>query len=264
MRNIFVVLLVALLCVALAMPVHALQALFIDGLPIPISDQVLRGGAYFVPARPLAAALGYETVWNERTRRVTLVGHQNEITLAESVYVLYNGNVLTLNRSPVIIGGVFYVPLRAFLELLGARVDYVAGAENVFAYTQAGGAVQEVSPSATLHGVLRRAGTETGLTLTNSGRFAISLLAVVLAPGTGRLGLVSWLDAETGTPVSSLVPGREYNTRLVFPDWVTSHDQVEIFWVDSTRFRGVMPPQQDIALSFTVSFRPADQATGPR
>lgn len=264
MRNIFLILIIALVCLALALPAQALQALFIDGLPVSLSDQVLRGGAYFVPVRPLAAALGYDTVWNERTRRVTLIGHDSEITLAESVYVLYDGSVVALDRAPVMIGGVFYVPLRAVLELLGARVDYVAGSESVFAYTEAGGAVKEVRPAAGLTGTLSRVGSDTMLTVRNTGRFSLNLLPVVSAPGNGRLGLVNWVDAETGAPINSLAPGNEYNTRLIFPDWVSGLDHVDIHWVDGTRFRGVMPPQSEIAMSFTVSFRPADPAPGGR
>ncbi|HSL94244.1 MAG TPA: copper amine oxidase N-terminal domain-containing protein, partial [Bacillota bacterium] len=222
MKNIFAVFLVALVCISLALPAQALQALFIDGLPIPISDQVLRDGAYFVPVRPLAAALGYDSVWNERTRRVTLTGHQNEITLAESVYVLANGNVLVLDRAPVFMGGVFYVPLRAILELLGADVDYVADTDSVFAYTESGGAVKEARPSLSLHGILSRAGTETRLTMRNTGRFSVSLLALVVSSDRSRLGLVGWVEAESGDPVTNLAAGREYETRLVFPTWVTS------------------------------------------
>ncbi len=259
MKNIFAVLLVVLMCVGLAIPAQALQALFIDGLPLPVSDHVLRGGAYFVPVRPLAEALGYEPVWNERTRRVTLVGHDNEVTLAESVYVLFNGNVRVLDRAPVMLQGVFYVPLRGVLQLLGARVDYVSGAESVFAYTETGGAAREVRPSPSLHGVLSRSGDETRLTVRNTGRFSLNLVPLVVAPDNSRLSLVSWVEAETGVPVNSLRPGREYETLLKFPAWVTGQDQVEVIWVDSTRFRGVTPAPSDIAMSFTVSFRPASR-----
>ena len=264
MKNIFLVLLVALICLGQAIPAQALQALFVDGLPISVSDPILRGGAYYVPVRPLAAALGYTAVWNERTRRVTLTNADSELILTESVSVSYRGRTSTLRRAPMMRGGVFYVPVRALLEFLGARVDYVASSDAVFAYTGATDSVREVRTAAGLHAMLSRLAGDTMLTVSNTGRFGMDLIAVVAEPGSGRLGLVSWVDAETLAPISRLISGREYKTRLVFPEWAFGQSYVEVHWVDSARFRGVMPPQSEVAMSIPISFRPADKAAGGR
>jgi hypothetical protein len=91
---------------------------------------------------------------------------------------------------------------------------------------------------------------------------SLSALVVVVARD-GRIDFVNWTDEATGAPLALLEPGTTYESVLTFPSWVSGVDQVEVLWVESSRFRGVRPQSSESLFSFAASFRPRDPAATP-
>jgi len=108
-------------------------------VPVPISvinngsaltfDQppIVENGRTLVPLRAIFEELGADIEWDQSTQTVTAVRGDIKITIQIGSNILTrNGEQITLDVPPQIVGGRSLVPLRAIAESFGVEVDWNA------------------------------------------------------------------------------------------------------------------------------------------
>ena len=98
----------------------------IDGQYLPCDvDPIIQNGRVLLPMRAAGEALGASVSWNGNTRCVTVAKDDNLIYFfVDSTNYYINGEPYTTDVAPTIIQDRTLLPLRAFAEALGTRVDW--------------------------------------------------------------------------------------------------------------------------------------------
>lgn len=128
----------ALLLVGLSVPTAANASVtaqvFMNGnkLNTEVSAQNVNGTT-FVPLRAIGEALGFQVMWNNEQRKVTLhkADKMIELTIGNPV-VQVNGSPFTLETAPYIESGSSMLPVRFLAEHLGLQVDWDQTTSSVF------------------------------------------------------------------------------------------------------------------------------------
>lgn len=118
----------------------------IDGKYTPSDVQpIMQNNRVFLPMRAAAEAIGASVNWDNTTRCVTI---QKDSTItyffAGSTTYYVNGVTKTSDVAPIIMDGRTLLPIRAFSEALGAKVDWNGTTLNVNITT---GATQQPNPN---------------------------------------------------------------------------------------------------------------------
>jgi len=105
----------------------------IDGaaLSFDVPPQIINGRA-MVPMRRIFDALGANVQWNGASRSITATSPNRTIVLhIDSTTMVVNGNIITLDVPPQIIGNRTLVPVRAVSEGMDANVRWVSDIKTV-------------------------------------------------------------------------------------------------------------------------------------
>jgi len=88
---------------------------------------VMENNRVLVPLRAIFEAIGADVDWDSETQTVTAKKDDIELTLLiDSELIVVNGQSMTLDVPPKLIGGRTLVPVRAVSEGLGAEVEWDA------------------------------------------------------------------------------------------------------------------------------------------
>ena len=141
-------------------------SVLINGEPIA-SDQppVNQDGRTLVPLRAIFVALGASIDWNSDTQTVTVVTEDVTVIMqiGNNVFTR-NGERITLDVPPQIVGSRTLVPIRAVAESFGADVDWEQSTQTVVISTTGGSittsltAADDISVRATEISALLQAG----------------------------------------------------------------------------------------------------------
>jgi len=165
--------------------------LIVDGVrQNPSVAPVVENGATLVPLRLISESLGADVSWNGASNQATIetAGYTVVFTIDSTSYTV-NGAAKTLTSPAKLINGSTMVPIRAFAESIGAKVDYNAAA-NIAAvdyFTTMTGTLV-VNGSTTLQPIAQAAADK--LMALNSG------LSISVAGGGSGTGIK---DAAAGT-----------------------------------------------------------------
>ena len=97
---------------------------YVDLYPVPIIVE----GRTLLPARAIVEMLGGEVDWDGELRQVHIYHHGTHVLLTIDNPVAYvNGDAITLDVSPQLVGSFTKVPLRFVAESLGLGVDFYDG-----------------------------------------------------------------------------------------------------------------------------------------
>lgn len=84
-------------------------------------------GVVMVPIRAISEVLGYEIIWNNEQRSIT-VGKDISLSIGDYNYIISEGNSVVLETSPIINEGSTYVPLSFFKDIV--EINIVSYFEN--------------------------------------------------------------------------------------------------------------------------------------
>jgi len=89
-------------------------------------------GRTLVPVRFVSEALGFNVVYNEKTKEVT-IKNNNTIILIKigSKVATVNGKSVTLDVAPVIQNGRTFVPVRFISETMGLKVEWDSNTKRI-------------------------------------------------------------------------------------------------------------------------------------
>ena len=111
----------------------------IDGTPVNFTQQhpVIVENRTLVPVRGVFEQLGFTATWNPTARTATLArsDYTIVITIGSSVFTT-NGTRHTLDVPAQVIGDSTMLPLRAVLESIGYRLDWVPATRTVVIMTE--------------------------------------------------------------------------------------------------------------------------------
>jgi hypothetical protein len=109
---------------------------------------IVTGGRVLVPLRGVFEQLGASVEWNPATNVITALRGTTRVQLViGSRQASVNGQPVTLDAPPLVVGGRTLVPLRFVSEAMGARVDYDYATGTVSVYSPAaGGPVVSMPP----------------------------------------------------------------------------------------------------------------------
>ena len=133
----FIVLVLAVLILAIAVPAWAVQ-MTVNSQPIyPDVPPQNISGRIMIPARAMAEALGASVQWDAATQTVIVTTNNRAIPTQllplqpGYINLMVNGQYLNPDVPPQNIGGRVLVPARALAEALGASVDWDAATQTV-------------------------------------------------------------------------------------------------------------------------------------
>jgi len=90
-----------------------------------------------VPVRAISEAFDCQVLWNSDLRQVKIVGNDKEILLyIDSDKATVNGEEVTLDAAPVIVGDITFVPARFVTENMGYSVLFIPDSRSVLVYDQ--------------------------------------------------------------------------------------------------------------------------------
>jgi len=126
----FAIAIAMLLMIIPAIPVSAASeiTLVIDGVKQnPSVAPVVESGTTLVPLRLISETLGAEVSWNASKQQATITTAAYTVifTIGSKTYTV-NGANKTLLQAPKLINGSTMVPIRAFAEAIGAKVNYIS------------------------------------------------------------------------------------------------------------------------------------------
>ena len=126
----FIIAVTTLLMVMPAISVSAANdiTLIIDGVTQkPTVAPVVENGTTLVPLRLISETLGAEVSWNTAKQQATIqtAAYTVVFTIGSTTYTV-NSASKTLLQAPKLINGSTMVPIRAFAEAIGAKVNYIA------------------------------------------------------------------------------------------------------------------------------------------
>ena len=111
----------------------------VDGMPVTFAQQapVIVENRTLVPVRGVFEQLGFVVTWNPNTRTATLTrsDYTIVITIGSNVFTT-NGTRHTLDVPAQIINDATMLPLRAVLESIGYRLDWVPATHTVLIMTE--------------------------------------------------------------------------------------------------------------------------------
>ena len=97
---------------------------------------VIMNGVTIVPLRDIMESLGWNVKWIEDTEEIVVTRDDREAILKIGSSVMtVNGNETPIPASPLIIGEISYVPVRAVAEALGALVGWESENSTAAIYT---------------------------------------------------------------------------------------------------------------------------------
>lgn len=107
--------------------------LWVEGTYGLTSSKVfIRDNRTYVPLRMVSQLLGYEVLWQERGKMVTVRGDDRELVLAPgSKTATVNGIPRLLDAPATMVNSRTFVPLRFVAETFGKKVDYLASSSLV-------------------------------------------------------------------------------------------------------------------------------------
>jgi copper amine oxidase-like protein len=130
MKRSAVAVILALALGALPVTVPAVYAqsvrVFVDGDPVAFDQPpIITAGRVFVPLRGVFERLGAFVEWDQRTSTVMARQDTTQVILRiGQAQAMVNGQPVTLDAPPMVVGGRTLVPLRFLGETLGARVSW--------------------------------------------------------------------------------------------------------------------------------------------
>ena len=110
----------------------------VSTMEIVVNNQVIQApaaytneqGTVMVPLRAIAEALGYEVIWNNETRSVTL-GKDIFLTIGEDNYISGDNAPIQLGTAPELTGERTFIPLNFFKQVIKMNNAYVFEAQIV-------------------------------------------------------------------------------------------------------------------------------------
>ena len=124
---------------AYASPTNSEIRVTIDGTPVNFAQQapVIVENRTLVPVRGVFEQLGFVVTWNDTTRAATLTrsDYTIVITIGSNVFTT-NGTRHTLDVPAQIINDATMLPLRAVLESISYRLDWVPATRTVLIMTE--------------------------------------------------------------------------------------------------------------------------------
>ena len=192
-KKIFALALVLVMTLALTPSVSAAGSitLIIDGVKQTAGiAPVVQNGVTLVPLRLISETLGAEVSWNSGSRQATIqtAAFKVVFTIDSKTYTV-NGSSKSLTEPPKLINGSTMVPIRAFAEAIGAKVDYSASTNTAtvdYFKTMTGNL--KIDGSTTLQPIAQSAADK--LISMNTG------LSITVAGGGSGTGIK---DAQAGT-----------------------------------------------------------------
>ena len=125
MKNFKLILILALIILAMAMPALAVN-LIIDGMKVKLdSEPLMRGSMVFVPLRGIFEKLGATVTYEKSTQ--TILAHRKETKVklvTGDPFAFVDGSRVRMMAPPFQKMGRTYVPLRFISESLGCRVGW--------------------------------------------------------------------------------------------------------------------------------------------
>ena len=193
-----------LMVVALMSPIVAAAAsepainLRIDGnIVVPAVAPIVKDGRTLVPLRVISETLGAQVGWSDERREATITTAAYEVVFAiGSTSYTVNGATKTLDVPAEIVSGSTMVPLRAFADSIGAKVDYDDGSRTAIVdyFTNMTGSVM-VTGSTTAQPILQAAADN--LIDMNSG------LTISVAGGGSGAGIKDTIEGTNNIGMSS-------------------------------------------------------------
>ncbi|HVB09505.1 MAG TPA: stalk domain-containing protein, partial [Bacillota bacterium] len=105
----------------------------VNGKAVPLDvPPMIVGGRTLVPLRFLGDAIGAQVGWNGQSRQVTFTTSAHTVTLTiDQATATVDGQSVTLDVPPTIVGGRTLVPLRFVAEKLGGSVGFDAATMGI-------------------------------------------------------------------------------------------------------------------------------------
>lgn len=102
------------------------SSVLVNGLPLAFTTRLVQGKEdLWLSAKELGTALSASIKWDATTKTVSLTSGENTIAMTVgSVEALVNGNVSTMDASPLLVGGKVLIPVAFVAEQLGWNVSY--------------------------------------------------------------------------------------------------------------------------------------------
>ena len=139
MKNLFFALILALAIAPFAVYANDQIRVTVDGTPVNFTQQapVIVENRTLVPVRGVFEQLGFTATWNDAAGTATLTrsDYTIVITIGSNVFTT-NGTRHTLDIPAQILNGSTMLPLRAVLESIGYRLDWVAATRTVVVMTE--------------------------------------------------------------------------------------------------------------------------------
>lgn len=226
--------------------------LYTNGVPVDCPLPVLMKQSFYAPIRPVATSLGFEVGWDQTKLAAALVWQGNVLEVyANSTVMIINGEPVEMVLPTLLGDGILYVPLRAFAECLGVGVTYSPLTSNVYLHSSWSEKQTAKFTSPTLDVLVFANESYIKVTIRNTTNVTQHAIPIV-RDFSGKLDFATWVDISDGKPLTFLRPWEEYVTMLSLPSWAYNTENVEIIWVDSTKFRG-RDPQAFSLLTMYVS-----------
>ena len=96
---------------------------------------LLVDGSTMIPVRSVVELLGGSIAWNGETRRIYIT-HENKNIIMEidSKIIFLDGVPTAANQAPLLIEGNTMVPLRAVVDCLGCKIEWINTEQNIYIY----------------------------------------------------------------------------------------------------------------------------------
>lgn len=228
-------------CLEASVAAQAPPWLYTNGIPVNSPIPILINGSFYAPIRPLAISLGFEVGWDQAKFAAALNWQGNILEVyANSKVMIINGEPVNMARPSQLNSGTLYVPLRAFSECLGVGVTYSYLTNNVYLNSSWSERQPARFISSSLETLVQREHSYIRVTIKNTTNTTQHIIPVVREL-SGKLDFATWININDGKPLTFLRAGEEYTTILSLPTWAYTTENVEIIWVDSTKFRGRDP-----------------------
>lgn len=229
------------LCLETSVAAQTPPWLYTNGIPVNSSYPILINGSFYTPIRPVATSLGFDVGWDQARLAAALNWQGNVLEVyANSKVMIINGEPVDMARPSQLTSGTLYVPLRAFAECLGVGVTYSSLTNNVYLHSSWSEKHAARFSSSVLETLVLREHSYIRVTIKNTTNTTQHIIPVVREL-SGKLDFATWINISDGKSLTFLRPGEEYITILSLPTWAYSTENVEIIWVDSTKFRGRDP-----------------------